>query len=395
MGAAMAVRGIRGAVMMIVGTDECAYYTKHMTIHSEDWGGLMGRCVSVTIDQHDITFGCAKKVEEAFAELMDEQKPEAVFIVTTCVPEIIGDDFDAVAEAMWEKYGVPAMAVHTEHFKCENHMPGVERTITACFRLMEMQERSGGVNVIGQRMGRFEDTELSRVLKNAGVSILAQLPSGCSVEEIRRAPAAQVNIVVNDIGLPLARKMKQRFGTPYVFFDKFTDPAHIASAYENLFSFLNLPLPDELPALRRAAEEAARQARDTLHGVTFMYGNTPFRCLECCAYMTSLGMVPQLIQSHGIVEEDAEDVQLILVSSDPYMTQAANISPLQYIYDELHPMLYLGHEYPMRLRKKGIAQVHTDMGGGMLVYEVTPFLLKQLLASLEESREIRKGGMNG
>ncbi|MBQ8160328.1 MAG: hypothetical protein IJ083_06205 [Clostridia bacterium] len=395
MGAAMAVRGIRGAVMMIVGTDECAYYTKHMTIHSEDWGGLMGRCVSVTIDQHDITFGCAKKVEEAFAELMDEQKPEAVFIVTTCVPEIIGDDFDAVAEAMWEKYGVPAMAVHTEHFKCENHMPGVERTITACFRLMEMQERSGGVNVIGQRMGRFEDTELSRVLKNAGVSILAQLPSGCSVEEIRRAPAAQVNIVVNDIGLPLARKMKQRFGTPYVFFDKFTDPAHIAAAYENLFSFLNLPLPDELPELRRAAEEAARQARDTLHGVTFMYGNTPFRCLECCAYMTSLGMVPQLIQSHGIVEEDAEDVQRILVSSDPYMTQAANISPLQYIYDELHPMLYLGHEYPMRLRKKGIAQVHTDMGGGMLGYEVTPYLLKQLLASLEESREIRKGGMNG
>ena len=40
MGTAMAVRGIEGAVMMIVGTDECAYYTKHMIIHSEDWGGL-------------------------------------------------------------------------------------------------------------------------------------------------------------------------------------------------------------------------------------------------------------------------------------------------------------------------------------------------------------------
>ena len=83
----------------------------------------------------------------------------------------------------------------------------------------------------------------------------------------------------------------------------------------------------------------------------------------------------------------------ILSSADPYMTQAANISPLQYIYDELHPMLYLGHEYPMRLRKKGIAQVHTDMGGGMLGYEVTPYLVKQLLASAEEAREIRKGGM--
>ena len=105
------------------------------------------------------------------------------------------------------------------------------------------------------------------------------------------------------------------------------------------------------------------------------------------------GMVPQLIQSHGILEEDADDVRRILSTADPYMTQAANISPLQYIYDELHPMLYLGHEYPMRLRKKGIAQVHTDMGGGMLGYEVTPYLIKQLLSSVEESREIRKGGM--
>ncbi len=393
MGAAMAVRGIRGAVMMIVGTDECAYYTKHMTIHSEDWGGLSGRCVSVTIDQHDITFGCAGKVESAFAELLEEETPEAVFIVTTCVPEIIGDDFDAAADALSTRYGVPVMAVHTEHFKCENHLPGVERTITACFRLMEPLECDGSVNVLGQRMGRFEDTELFRVLQGAGVHIGAQLPAGCSVADIRRAPAARVNIVVNDIGLPLARKMKQRFGTPYVFFDKFVDPAHIAAAYENLFSFLSLPLPGELVPLRQAAEQAAEQAREKLQGVTFMYGNTPFRGLECCGYMSSLGMVPQLIQSHGIKEEDAGDIRRILLSADPYMTQAANISPLQYIYDELHPMLYLGHEYAMRLRKKGIAQVHTDLGGGMLGYEVTPYLMKQLTAAAEEAAEIRKGGM--
>ena len=42
MGAAMAVRGIQDAVLLVVGTDECAYYTKHMTIHSDDFGGLQG-----------------------------------------------------------------------------------------------------------------------------------------------------------------------------------------------------------------------------------------------------------------------------------------------------------------------------------------------------------------
>lgn len=390
MGAAMAIRGIRGAYMMIVGTDECSYYTKHMTIHSEDWGGLTGRCVSVTIDQHDVTFGCAKKTEEAFAELMEEATPEAVFLVTTCVPEIIGDDFDAIADGLSSRYHIPVMAVHTEHFKCENHMPGVERVITACFRLMEEQPGKNFVNVLGQRMGRFEDTELSRMLRAAGVPIGAQLPSGCGISDIKKAPAARVNIVVNNIGMPLAKKMKERFGTPYVFFDKFTDPKHISEAYRRLFEYLQVPMPEELNALKEAAEKAEADAKAELNGVPFIYGNTPFCCLEACGYMASVGMVPQLIQCHGISEDDGADVETILEHADPYMTQVANIAPLQYIYDVLKPKLYLGHEYADRLRKKGIAIVHTDGGGSMLGYEVTPYFLGQLRLSKKEADAIGK-----
>ena len=103
MGAAMAVRGIRDSLIIIIGTDECAYYTKHMTLHSDDFGGLGGRCVSVVLDGHDVTFGCLKKVEAAFGEVMAEYRPQAVFLVTTCVVEIIGDDMDAAAFREWAR----------------------------------------------------------------------------------------------------------------------------------------------------------------------------------------------------------------------------------------------------------------------------------------------------
>jgi len=394
MGAAMAVRGIESAVMMIIGTDECTYYTKHMTIYSEDWGGLDGRCVSVVIDQHDITFGCTDKVENAFEELMGEYDPKAVFIVSTCVPEIIGDDFDAVAEEMSEKYGVPVMAVHTEHFKCDNHLPGVERTITSCFKLMEPCEKDGSVNVLGQRMGRFEDTELFRVLKASDIPVRAMIPSGCTPDDIKKAASADVNIVVNPIGLPLAKKMKLRFGTPFVLFDKYVDPGHISEAYENLFGFLNKPLPTVLEEYRKKAEEAVEKGEKELKEVSFIYGNTPFNCFEACAFMSSMGMKPLLIQCHGIEDTDEESVKTILENADPYITQAANISPMQYIYDELKPMLYLGHEYAMRLRKKNIAQVHTDMGGAMLGFEVTDYFVGQLISSAGEARDMRSGNFN-
>ena len=392
MGAAMAVRGIKDSMMIIIGTDECSYYTKHMTLHSEEYGGLEGRVVSVVLDSHDVTFGCVKKVEKAFRELMEDYKPSAVFLVTTCVVEIIGDDFDAVADALTKEYSVPVMAVHTEHFKCENHMPGIERTITACLPLMEKLPCDGSVNLLGQRMGNFDQTELSRVLKNAGVHIGVQLPCGCTVQDIRRAAAAKVNIVVHEIALPLARKMKVKFGIPYVFFDKFVDPERIAACYQSLFEALELPLPEEVCALRAKAKAAVENSREKLSGVTFIYGNAPFRCFEYSRFMTSLGMIPQILQTAAIQQEDREDIAAILALSDPYITKTANIAPLQYIYDELHPMLYLGHEYANRLRSKGIAIVRSDQANSMLGFECTVAAVNSLTLAADEMRQIRKGG---
>lgn len=394
MGAAMAVRGIRDSMMIIIGTDECAYYTKHMTIHSDEYGGLNGRVASVTLDSHDVTFGCVKKVEGAFREVVDEYHPSAVFLVTTCVVEIIGDDFDAVADALTAEYGIPVMAVHTEHFKCENHMPGIERTITACLPLMQKMPCDGSVNLLGQRLGNFDQTELSRILQSAGVKIGMQLPCGCTVDEIKNAAAAKVNIVVNEIALPLARKMKAKFGIPYVFFDKFVDPDRIAECYRALFAVLEQPLPEEIDRLHDQAKSAVEAGKAKLEGITFIYGNTPFRCFEYSRFMTRLGMVPQIIQTSAIQDEDRSDIADILAVSDPYVTKTANIAPLQYLYDVLHPMLYLGHEYANRLRAKGIAMVRSDGASSMLGFECTMFAVRSLTMAADDMREIRKGGAN-
>lgn len=390
MGAAMAVRGIRDAVMLLVGTDECAYYTKHMTLHSEDFGGLGGRCMSVVLDAHDVTFGCRQKLEAAFAELAEEFKPKAVFLVTTCVVEIIGDDVDSLADALGESYGIPVLPVHTEHFKCENHLPGLERTITACFELMERMPCDGRVNLLGQRMGSFETTELSKVLREAGVPIGMQLPCGCDIRDIREAAAATVNIVVNDIALPLAKKMKAAFDIPYVFFDKFTAPANILRAYETLFQHLNLPLPAQVRMLHQSALDSVRRSAGALSGMTYIYGNTPFQVFEFNRFMAELGMVPQIIQTASIEAGDRENIEAILRGSDPYVTKTANIAPLQYIYDVLKPHLYLGHEYAARLRQKGIALVHLDRASGMLGFEVTPYVLAALTQAAEEARSLRR-----
>lgn len=389
MGAAMIAGGIKDCLLVIVGTDECSYYTKSLTL-SDRYGGINGRCVSVVLDSHDVTFGSAESMHKAFKEIVAEYQPKCVMLVTTCVIEVIGDDYDAIAEELTKQYGIPVMTVHTEHFKCEDHFPGFERAITVCQSIMQPQKCDGSVNVLGQRFGDFADTELYALLTKSGVKIGVQLPSGCTSDDIRRAPAAKVNIVVNDIALPLAQKMQEQYGIPYVYFNRFAAPEKILQAYQYLFDYLELPLPAEVGTKFDECKALEQETLPVVQGVPYIFGNTQYDCFELNSYLCRLGMVPQLIQSNKLRKEHFADIKSILATADPYVCKAANIAPLQYVYDVLHPWIYMGHEFGERLRRKGIAQLHSDPAGKMLGFECNTFLLKILQQAVADAKKFRE-----
>ena len=389
MGAAMIAGGIKDCLLVIVGTDECSYYTKSLTL-SDRYGGINGRCVSVVLDSHDVTFGSAESMHKAFKEIVAEYRPKCVMLVTTCVIEVIGDDYDAIAEELTKQYSIPVMAVHTEHFKCEDHFPGFERAITACQSIMQPQECDGSVNVLGQRFGDFADTELYALLTKSGVKIGVQLPSGCTSDDIRRAPAAKINIVVNDIALPLAQAMQEQYNIHYVYFNRFAAPEKILQAYQHLFAYLELPLPAEVNAKFDECKALEQETMPVVQGVPYIFGNTQYDCFELNNYLCRLGLVPQLIQSNKLRQEHFEDIKGILATTDPYVCKATNIAPLQYVYDVLHPWIYIGHEFGERLRRKGIAQMHSDPAGKMLGFECNTFLLKILQQTVADAKVFRK-----
>lgn len=121
-GAAKAIAQIDGAVMIIIGTEECTYYTKAtlgMRMNSSN-------CHSFVLDSRDVTFGCADKVGAMVDKVMAESKPKSLFLVTTCVVEITGEDYTAVALDAEAKYGIPVRVVQTCHFKGKNDDHGWE-----------------------------------------------------------------------------------------------------------------------------------------------------------------------------------------------------------------------------------------------------------------------------
>lgn len=392
MGAMMAIGGIQDAIMVILGTDECAYYTKKATIGGFSFKGIDNRCFSVVLNQHDVTFGCKNKLYEAFEELMQEVSAKVIFLVTTCVLEVTGDDVDSMAEELQKKYRVAVLPVHTEHFKTANHLPGVRDTILACVPLIEAvpkeQVNKKRVNIIGQRMGRIEETQLYSQLKKNGIEIGMMLPGGAGVEDIRNGATAGVNIVVNELGLPFAEEMKKRFHTPYVMFDKFVAPEYILNAYRELFGYLEIGMTDDLEEMYLEAVNCIEQARKELKGMKYIYGNTALSCFEYNVFLVSVGMEPLLIQCNDFPGRENVFVQEILKKYNPYVTKTANIAPLQYVYDELKPNLYFGHEYASRLREKGISLVHDNNLSSMLGFEVTVTVVEELIRASREAKQL-------
>ncbi len=388
MGAMMAIGGIDGALMLVLGTDECTYYAKKATINGFNFEGLDNRCFSIAINQHDVTFGCKDMLYDAFEELMSEEAPKAIFLVTTCVLEVTGDDIDSMARELEGKYNIPILPVHTEHFKTANHLPGVRDTITACFNMMNKNVTpvSNRVNVIGQRLGKFTETELYKELVDRNIEIGMMLPGGSDVETIRNAASASVNIVVHSLGLPLAKKMEKELGTPYVLFDKFVNPDHVLEAYTKLFNYLDLELDEKIMALYEESKRKVEKSKDEVYGMKYVYGNTALACFEYNAFMVSLGMEPQIIQTNEINEEDKDYIDYVLSKYDPYVTKTANIAPLQFVYDEINPNLYLGHEFAMRLRQKGIALVSGNDIQNMLGFEVTMGTMTDLVNASREAK---------
>ncbi len=392
MGALLVTRGIKDSMAFVVGTDECVYYSKNMTMAFEGFGGLLGRCASVRLDTNDVTFGSVEKVEEAFDELVEEQQPSCVFLISTCVIEIIGDDFDALAEKLTKKHGIPVLPIHTEHFKCEDHIPGIERAITACAGFMEKQDKDDKlVNVLGQRQGDFTKSEVAEILKEHDIKINLQLPKTCTVSDIKAATKSKLNIVVNDTALGLAKVMLEKFGIPYVNFKKSASYETNYLAYKDLFEKLEIPMPKKLEEKRNELAKEFAANKDKYKGLTYIYGGAPFASFEHIRIMTEFGLEPLLLQVSAISEDNFKDIDEIVKKFNPYVTRSANVAGMMHIYDALKPDLNFGPAFMNVLKEKHIVPVRFDKDAGdKFGFELSEMFLSSLQNIKEDVQKARE-----
>jgi len=220
------LNGIRHCVPLVHAPTGC-------TLQMSEWVRRMDCCerrgvplepVPCTIfDESDVIYGGEGKLLETVLEADKKYHPDLIVILSCCTAGIIGDNVEMIAQEAEKSVNARVLAVKSEGFGGD-FRSGYEDAFKLIMELMEppQEKRKGTINILGARVGPTateisEDLkEIERLLDEAGIKINAEVAGGCTLEEIRRAREAELNVSwCYDWGQKLGDLMKDRFGMPY------------------------------------------------------------------------------------------------------------------------------------------------------------------------------------
>ena len=380
-GVALTASYIEDLAILVVGTSECTYYTKVFSSNKNK-----DKVYSLVLKEKEVVFGADKTVKEAVKYIKELENPSGIMIVTTCVPELIGEDYSGIKVEIEEEIGLPVFVVRTEHYKCNSHIPGMTRAMNSLIEVMKDVKEKNGVNIIGHRAEGIENTEMYKILSKKGIGINTIIPSKCKLNEVMIATNASLNIVTDMIALDLAKDMEKKLNIPYIFFDKHMNKEIIINNYEKISNTLNINISEEVKELVEEYDKLFNKAKELLKDKSFIYGNTPMMAFETSEFLVELGLEPKMIQIRELYEVDKIWKDKILEAGfNPYITRIANIAPMRELYDKLEADIYIGHENPMLLKSKGMSQITLDSNAQKIGFELPIGVIKTILEKVGEN----------
>ena len=371
---------IKDSYALMVGPTVCLYNAKlTINLRSLTSEPRPDNLLLLPLSQEDVIFGAREKVRQGIIEADREYHPKVLFVVTTCVQEIIGEDFDLFVEEVRPKVDAALLVVHTDNFTCEDASPGIERTYLALSELMRPQSVvPGSVNFLGLRAPGGRKTEPARLLEKKGIKINNVIPSYSTPEDISRAPESSLNIVLEHYALPLAQKMAEQFGTPYLFGERAYTPDAIEAWYRQVADKLSINLDEDIRRLRKETEACMNERTSTLEGNTFILGMQQGRAFNIAQFLVQMGMTPLLIYVNRIHPHDFEDiVSLLSKGIDPVVMKSGDALRSDEILNELKPDYFIGHGDRRTLASFGVKALSL-----MRVYDFPGFEGSQQAAQL-------------
>lgn len=207
---------------MVVMHDASGCNSTYTTHDEPRWYDMDSMIYISAISEMEAIMGDDEKLIGDLIETAQELKPAFIAVVGAPIPYMIGTDLDAVAAVVEAQTGIPAFGF------AANGMNGYQKGISMalktivsrfCERDIVRAERMT-VNILGVTPLDFSLNgsveSMKQWLTDSGMQPGVCMAMGSTLDEIRQAGNAWVNLVVSYGGLAAAREMERMFQIPYV-----------------------------------------------------------------------------------------------------------------------------------------------------------------------------------
>lgn len=173
------------------------------------------------LSEQDIILGAEKKLYRAILAAQAEYQPAAVFVYATCVTALIGEDINAVCQSAAAAIGIPVVPVHAPGFvgskNLGNRLAG-EALLEHVIGTAEPDTTTPyDITLIGEYNIAGELWQVLPVLEKAGLRVLSKITGDARYQEVCYAHRAKLNLLIcSKALLNVARKLEERYGTPYL-----------------------------------------------------------------------------------------------------------------------------------------------------------------------------------
>ncbi|HEY6795282.1 MAG TPA: nitrogenase iron-molybdenum cofactor biosynthesis protein NifE [Kineosporiaceae bacterium] len=292
------------------------------------------------VTEHDVVFGGEQKVYDLVLEVAREHRPAAVFVYSTCVTALIGDDLDAVCSAAAARAGLPVVPVHAPGFAGSKNFGN--RLAGAALLEHVIGTREPGqapppgvheVNLVGEYNIAGELWNVTPVLDRLGIRMRARITGDGRYGDIATAHRAEATMVVCSRALlPLARGLQERYGVPW-FEGSFYGIRAMADALRGFATTLGDPVLAsrvedviaEQEALVRAALEPLRHRLAGVRAVLYTGG------VKSWSMISALQDVGVEVVASGATKSTPEDVDRMTALLGPDARIVRDGKPAQLI----------------------------------------------------------------
>lgn len=217
-GALSVTTHVRDAATIVHGPKGCAHHNFSL-LHAtciDNERATIPDLVSSALSESDIIFGG----EDALARTIHaacDRDVGAVFVLSTCVIDTIGDDVAGVCGRDWP---VPVVPIPTAGFLGGTFHQGVNNALLALASLAVPAEKAPVVNIIGEMNLEYEVeenyAEVLRLLTLLGLAPGTRFVHNLRFTEIQNLGAAQLNILRDPSLVPVGEYLRGRFGIPFI-----------------------------------------------------------------------------------------------------------------------------------------------------------------------------------